>query len=299
VTPTLLHIFITMEPFCKWGIDFMTCNHPYRNGHKYIVVAVDYFTKWVKAMSTFNNTTNTAMHFFFNHVISLFGVPLQLVFDHMKHFENEIFIKLSSRLGFSHEFTSPYYPQSNIQVEDVNKVLKTMLQCTINKHKTKWHHMLFSTPWAYHTTIKISTSFTPFHLVHGVEATLPIECKIPTLCTTIELLPDTAPMEKCLLNLESLDEDCQSSLQNNESAKKWSKATFDCHVNLHSFNEGDLILVYDIAHNTLDHGKFDSLWNGPYIVQHYLTKGAYILASPKGYHLKELINGLYLKKFYA
>jgi hypothetical protein len=297
--PALLHPVITAGPFCKWGIDFMTCNPPSSNGHKYIIVAVDYFTKWVEAMPTFNNTADTATHFFFNHVISRFGVPLQLVSDHGKHFENEIFVELSSRLGFSHEFASPYYPQSNGQVEAVNKVLKTMLQCTVNKHKTNWHHMLFSALWAYRTAVKMATGFTPFHLVHGVEATLPIECEIPTLRTTIELLPDTAPMEQHLLNLESLDEDRRSSLQNNEAAKKWSKATFDRHVNLRSFHEGDLILAYDIAHDTLGHGKFESLWHGPYIIQHCLTKGAYILASPEGLSLKEPVNGLYLKKFYA
>jgi transposase InsO family protein len=171
-------------------------------------------------MPTFNNTADTATRFFFNHVISRFGVPLQLVSDHGKHFENEIFVELSSRLGFSHEFASPYYPQSNGQVEAVNKVLKTMLQRTVNKHKTNWHHMLFSALWAYRTAVKTATGFMPFHLVHGVEATLPIECEIPTLRTAIELLPDTAPMEQRLLNLESLDEDRRSSLQNNEAAKK-------------------------------------------------------------------------------
>jgi hypothetical protein len=67
--------------------------------------------------------------------------------------------------------------------------------------------MLFSALWDYHRVVKTATIFTPFHLVHEIEATLPIECEIPTLCTTIELLPDTAPMEQCLLNLESLDED--------------------------------------------------------------------------------------------
>jgi transposase InsO family protein len=158
-------------------------------------MAVDYFTKWVKAMPTFNNTADTTTHFFFKHVVTHFGVPLQLVFDHSKHFENEIFVELSSRLGISHEFASPYYPQSNGQVEVVNKILKTMLQHTINKHKTKWHHMLFSSLWAYHTVVKTATGFTPFHLVHGIEATLPIECGIPALRTAIKLLPDTAPME--------------------------------------------------------------------------------------------------------
>jgi hypothetical protein len=115
-----------------------------------------------------------------------------------------------------------------------------MLQCTVNKHKTNWHHMLFSALWDYRTVVKTATGFTPFHLVHGIEATLPIECEIPTLRTAIELLPDTAPMEQRLLNLESLDEDRRSSLQNNEAAKKRSKATFDRHVNLRSFREGTL-----------------------------------------------------------
>jgi hypothetical protein len=75
-------------------------------------MSIDYFTKWAEAMPTFNNTDDIATHFFFNHVISHFGVSLQLVSDHEKHFENKIFVKLSSILGFSHESTSPYYPQS-------------------------------------------------------------------------------------------------------------------------------------------------------------------------------------------
>ena len=164
----------------------MICNPPSSNGHKYIVVVVDYFTKWVEAMPTFNNTVDIASHFFFNHVISCCGVPLQLVSNHRKHFENEIFVELSSRLGFSHEFASPYYPQSNGKVEAVNKVLKTMLQHTVNKHKTNWHHMLFYALWAYRTAVKMATGFTPFHLVHGVEVTLPIKWEIPTLHTAIE-----------------------------------------------------------------------------------------------------------------
>jgi hypothetical protein len=80
--------------------------------------------------------------------------------------------------------------------------------------------MLFSALWAYRTAMKIATGFTPFHLVHGVEATLPIECEIPTLRTAIELLPDIVPLEQCLLKLESLHEDHRSSLQNNEATKK-------------------------------------------------------------------------------
>jgi hypothetical protein len=76
-------------------------------------MAIDYFTKCVEAMPNFNNTADITTHFFFNHVITRFRVPLQLVPGHGKHFENAIFVEFSSRLGFSHEFASPYYPQSN------------------------------------------------------------------------------------------------------------------------------------------------------------------------------------------
>jgi len=80
---------------------------------------------------------------FFNHVISCFGVLKQLVLDHGQHFENEIWNELASMLGFEHQF--PSYLQENGQVEYVNKIFKTMLQWTMDKHKTNWHHILFPT----------------------------------------------------------------------------------------------------------------------------------------------------------
>jgi hypothetical protein len=119
--------------------------------------------------------------------------------------------------------------------------------------------MLLSMLWDYRTSPINAIGFTMFHLIHGIEATLPIECEIPMLRTTIELLPDTAPMEQCLLTLESLDEDRRSSFKDKGAAKKLSKATFDRHVNLRSFNDGDLVLAYDITHDTLNHRKFEPL----------------------------------------
>jgi len=96
--PTPLHPVIVGNPFFKWGIEFMTCNCPSRNGHKYINTKVNYFTKWAESMPTFNNMADTTAHLFFNHVISCFGVPLQLVSHHEIFFENELFPKLSSHL---------------------------------------------------------------------------------------------------------------------------------------------------------------------------------------------------------
>jgi hypothetical protein len=108
----------------------------------------------------------------------------------------------------------------NGQVEAVNKSLKTILQRTINSAKSNWHLMLYSTLWAYRTSVKTATSFSPFQLVYGLEAVLPIECQIPSLKLAVELLSDTSPLEECLLYLEQLDEQCRDAASANEAHKK-------------------------------------------------------------------------------
>jgi hypothetical protein len=73
--PAPLHPVVSIGPFAKWGIDFMTCNPHSAGGHGYIIVAVDYFTKWVEAIPTFDNRGKTAALYTFNHIIARFGIP--------------------------------------------------------------------------------------------------------------------------------------------------------------------------------------------------------------------------------
>ena len=73
--PAPLHPVVTVGPFAKWGVDFTTCNPTSAGGHRYLIVGVDYFTKWVEAVPTFKNDGATTMHFVFNSIISRFGVP--------------------------------------------------------------------------------------------------------------------------------------------------------------------------------------------------------------------------------
>ena len=84
--------------------------------------------------------------------------------------------ELSAKLGFRHENSTPYYPQANGEVDAINKVLKTMLRRMVGYHKSSWHHILFSALWAYRTTVKTTTGFTPFQLVYGLEAILHVQC---------------------------------------------------------------------------------------------------------------------------
>jgi transposase InsO family protein len=85
---------------------------------------------------TFSNNDTIANIFVFNHIIASFGVPNTIVMDHGSHFRNKVMIELATRLVFLHEKSTPYYPQSNGQVEAINHVLKTVIQWMVGKHKT-------------------------------------------------------------------------------------------------------------------------------------------------------------------
>jgi hypothetical protein len=99
--------------------------------------------------------------------------------------------ELHVKLGFFHENSFPYYPQENRQVQAIKTFLNTILQCMVVTNKNSWHLQRFSSLWAYRTSVKTAIGFTPFQLVYGLEAVLPIKCEISSLKLTVELLPHT------------------------------------------------------------------------------------------------------------
>jgi hypothetical protein len=156
--------------------------------------------------------------------------------------------------------------------------------------------MLFSALWAYQKFVKSATGFTPFRLVYGVEAILPIECEIPSLKLAVEILSNTSSEEEPLLYLMRLDKTRRDATLVIEAQKKRVKAQYDKHVKPHVFSKGDLVLLFEQDRYLLGAGKFEPMWQGPYIVRRVLEKGAYELVDYNGIPLSEPRNGLYLKK---
>ena len=178
-------------------------------------------------MPTFNKKRQTATFFFFNHVIARFGVPQAIVTDHGKHFRNHMMSELTTKLGFSHDNFTPYYPQSNGQVEAINKILKRMLQRMIGVRQRNLHLILYSALWVYRTSVRNTTRFTPFQLVYGLEAILLIQCEMSSLKIAIDLLPDTSEEEARLLNLIHLDEMRREAQLAKEMHKRCIKVQYD------------------------------------------------------------------------
>ena len=99
-----------------------------------------------------------------------------------------------------------------------------MLQRMVGQAKSSWHLQLFSTLWAYRTTMKTSISFTPFQLVYGLKATLLIKFEIPSRNLVVELLPNTTTEEERFLSLIKLDETCRDATLDNEVHKRRIKS---------------------------------------------------------------------------
>ena len=174
-----------------------------------------------------------------------------------------------------------------------------MLRRMVGDHKSNWNLTLFFTLWAYTTSFKTTTSFTPFQLVYGIEVVLPIKCKIPSLKLAVELLPNTSTEEEIFLYLTNLYETRRTSSLANEAHKKCIKAQYDKSIQPHVFNEGDLVLTYDQRHAKLGKGKFESMWYSSFVVSKFLDKGAHELVDYDRICFRKPRNGLQLKRYYA
>eukprot|EP01018_Ginkgo_biloba_P009792 Gb_07726 [translate_table: standard] len=173
---------LVLTPFAKWGLDFVgPINPPSSAGHRYIVTATDYMTKWVEAVPLKKIDQETTPDFIYQWIMCRFGVPLEIVSDRGAQFMSQLVATLMEQLQIKHLFFVAYHPKGNGLAESTNKTLVHILKHMVGQHKREWHILLFSTLWAYHTTFKASTQATPFSLVYGFEAILPIQLEILSL----------------------------------------------------------------------------------------------------------------------
>jgi hypothetical protein len=96
--PTPIFPVNVVGPFTKWGIDFTTSHPTSSKGHRYMIVALDYFTKWVEVIPTFNNDGETTTLFIFNDIVARFSIPKEIVTDHGSHFQNKMMTELTPNI---------------------------------------------------------------------------------------------------------------------------------------------------------------------------------------------------------
>ncbi|XP_071906208.1 uncharacterized protein [Coffea arabica] len=167
-------------PFFQWGIDLLGPFPRAPGGYEYLVVAIDYFTKWVEVepLSTINS--RSIHKFLWRNVVCRFGIPRVLVSDNGRQFADHSLQEWCTELGIQQHFTSVGHPQANGQVENVNRTILHGLKTRIESARTGWFDELPTILWAYRTTPRTATQETPFALTYGVEAVIPAEVGMPS-----------------------------------------------------------------------------------------------------------------------
>ncbi|XP_019431067.1 PREDICTED: uncharacterized protein LOC109338316, partial [Lupinus angustifolius] len=179
--PNPLNVLSAPWPFSMWGMDVIGPIEPKAsNGHRFILVAIDYFTKWVEAASYASITRKVVVRFIKKELVCRYGLPSKIITDNATNLNNKLMSETCENFKIKHHTSSPYRPKMNGAVEATNKNIKKIVQKMVITYKD-WHEMLPFALHGYRTSIRTSTGATPYSLVYRMEAVLSIEVEIPSL----------------------------------------------------------------------------------------------------------------------
>lgn len=169
----MLHPIPVSDTWKKIGIDLIKLPKS-RNNNEYCVTLIDYFSKWPEAKAV---PTKEAYHVaeFLLKMICRHGCPEEIITDQGREFCNQLMDLLEELTGFKHRVTSAYHPQSNGLDERMNQTFKSKLQVLVNDKMDDWDEHLDNILFAYRSSRHDSTKCTPFLLMYGREARLPVE----------------------------------------------------------------------------------------------------------------------------
>ncbi|GJR54264.1 reverse transcriptase domain-containing protein [Tanacetum coccineum] len=236
---------------------------------KFLIVAIDYFTKWIESKLVAAITGAQIKKFVWDNIVCRFGLPGEIISYNGKH-------------GL---------------VERANKSLGEGIKARLEERSKNWMEEISHVLWAHRTMIKSSNGETPFSLTYGTEAVIPVEIGMPTLRTVeVDMIKNDEDLE---INLDLLEERReQAAIQEAKSKAKMEKY-YNARVRNTSFKPGDLVYRNNEASHAEDGGKLGPKWEGPYEVTEAVGKGAYKLRDRNGNILPRTWNVCNLKKCYV
>ena len=129
---------------------------------KFLVVGIDYFTKWVEAEPLASIIQQNVKNFVWKNIVCKFGVPRVLVSNNGRQFDNALFKNFCEHFGIQNHYSSPAHPQANDQAEVANRSLLKIIKTRLEGEKGVWSNELAGVLWAYRMIVRTPTGETPF-----------------------------------------------------------------------------------------------------------------------------------------
>ncbi|GJY19346.1 reverse transcriptase domain-containing protein [Tanacetum coccineum] len=283
------------EIFDVWGIDFMGA-FPSSRGNKYILMAVDYLSKWVKAKALPTNDARVVVKFL-KSLFARFGTPRAIISDRGTHFCNDQFAKVMLKYGVTHRLSTAYHPQTSGQVEVSNRGLKRILERTVGENHASWSDKLDDALWAFRTAFKTPIGCTPYKLVYGKACHLPIELEHKAYWALKHCnfdLKTAGDHRKVQMN--ELNELRDQAYENSLIYKEKTKKIHDSKIKNRVFNVGDRVLLFN-SRLKIFSGKLKTRWTGPFTVAQVFSYGTIELSQTDEPNFK--VNGHRLKHYFG
>jgi hypothetical protein len=248
---------------------------PAQGNLKYVVVAVEYFSKWIEAKPLAIITSAIVQKFFWQNIVCRFGVPKAITVDNGTQFDVETFKTFCDQIGTKIHLASVRHPESNGLVERTNRIIITEIMKSIfNQPRGKWPDKLIKVVWNHNIVVSRSRGFTPFKLLFGDEAITPKEARRGSRRT----LASVEHEENCKITKDTIEE---TSLQAVDHINKYQAEKIkwrDRKVKLKNIRPGHFVLRRVANPDTV--GTLQLKWEGPFLV---------ISSSrPRSYRLKDL-----------
>ena len=247
------------------------------SGNSFVLVAGDYFTKWMEAYPIHNQEAETVARKLVDEMFCRFSPPEQLHSDQGRQFESGLIKEICNILRIKKTRASPYHPQCDGLVERFNRTLLDMLATTTKNHPFDWEDQLRKVCMAYNTSVHSSTGFTPFYLMFGRQANLPIDLMYGTGNSSELQAHDYAKNLK-----RGLQRAYQLVRERLGAVHERRKAYYDRQVHGEPFQKNEFVWLHSPVVPRGQSKKLHHPWTGPYRVMEKLSDSDYKVKHVKG-----------------
>ncbi|KAJ8475585.1 hypothetical protein OPV22_019312 [Ensete ventricosum] len=284
--------------FAQWGMDLLGPFPPASGQRRFLIVGVDYFTKWLEAEPLASITERQVEGFVWKNIITRFGLPRVIITDNDTQFNNTKFKMFCQSYRIQLKFSSVAQPQANGLAEVTNRAILEGLKKRVSSATTSWVEELPSIPWASRTTSKTPTGESPYSLAFGTEVVLPPEVVFPTLRVQTQRKEESN--QQLRENLDLLEEKRADAHLRALAYRRTVTKLYNHRVRPRHVETGDLVLrKTEVSDPTRSRGKLTPNCESPYRVIDAIRDGTYTLATMEGRVLPRTWHITNLRKFYA